>query len=396
MNIFIEGLQGTGKTTLLNNLSKKYPEYKAYREGDVSPVELAWCSYMKEEDYNRILEKYDYCRKEIEAKTMREGEYYITAYTQVLAENRSFYEEMEAFEIYNARVDFKTFHDVIMGRYRAFEADNNIFECSFFQNSIESMMLFYEMEDEEIVEFYREAYEILKHKNFRMYYLDSERIRENILQIRKERSDEQGNEMWYPLMLGYLKESPYGQSHGYRDMEDMIAHFERRRALELRIIGEVIGAECTVLAAKEYDVCALQYEKSCGAVVYCRMENEIKYLLACENNGYWVFPKGHMEVGESEYDTAWREVKEETGLDVTFVEGFRVMDEHSLAREGRPNTIKQTVYFLATYEKQMYTRQETEISKLVLLNYEKALDILQFDSFKRILTQAHQFLDESE
>lgn len=253
MNIFIEGLQGTGKTTLLNNLSKKYPDYHAFREGDLSPVELAWCSYMKEEDYQRILEKYNYCRKEIEAKTMREGEYYITAYTQVLAENRSFYEEMEAFEIYNARVDFKTFHDVIMGRYRVFEAYNNIFECSFFQNSIESMMLFYEMEDEEIVEFYREAYEILKHKNFRMYYLDSERIRENILQIRKERSDEQGNEMWYPLMLGYLKESPYGQSHGYQDMEDMIAHFERRRALELRIIREVLGTSCVVLKAKEYD-----------------------------------------------------------------------------------------------------------------------------------------------
>lgn len=29
-----------------------------------------------------------------------------------------------------------------------------------------------------------------------------------------------------------------------------------------------------------------QYEKSCGAVVYCRKDNEIKYLLACECSGY--------------------------------------------------------------------------------------------------------------
>ena len=43
----------------------------------------------------------------------------------------------------------------------------------------------------------------------------------------------------------------------------------------------------------------LRYEKSCGAVVYCREGNEIKYLLACERSGYWVFPKGHMEAGES-------------------------------------------------------------------------------------------------
>lgn len=252
MNIFIEGLQGTGKSTLLNRLSQKYPDYKAYREGDISPVELAWCSYMKEEDYNRILAKYDYCREQIKAKTVKEGEYYITAYTQVLAENRSFYEDMETFEIYNARVDFQTFHDVIMRRYEAFNTDNNIFECSFFQNSIESMMLFYEMEDEAIVGFYKEIYDILKTKQFRMYYLDSAQIRENVLQIRKERSDEQGNEMWYPLMRRYLQESPYGKRHGYKGMEDMIAHFERRRVLELRIIREVLGEAGVILKAKEY------------------------------------------------------------------------------------------------------------------------------------------------
>ena len=116
----------------------------------------------------------------------------------------------------------------------------------------------------------------------------------------------------------------------------------------------------------------LQYEKSCGAVVYCQKDNDIKYLLACERSGYWVFPKGHMEDGESEHDTALREVKEETGLDVTFVEGFRMLDEHNLAREGRPNTIKQTVYFLARYEEQEFVPQETEISKIALMEIGRA------------------------
>ena len=137
----------------------------------------------------------------------------------------------------------------------------------------------------------------------------------------------------------------------------------------------------------------LQYEKSCGAVVYCRKDNGIQYLLACERSGYWVFPKGHMEDGESEYETALREVKEETGLDVTFVEGFRMLDEHSLAREGRPNTIKQTVYFLAKFENQMFVPQETEISKIALMDYETAMETLQFESFKQILAQAHRFLN---
>lgn len=138
------------------------------------------------------------------------------------------------------------------------------------------------------------------------------------------------------------------------------------------------------------------YEKSCGAVVYCQIDNDIKYLLACEHGGFWVFPKGHMEDGESEHETALREVKEETGLDVTFVDGFRVKDEHNLAREGRPNTIKQTIYFLAEYEGQNFVHQESEISKIVLMDFESAMATLQFESFKHILSQAHSFLSQKE
>lgn len=136
------------------------------------------------------------------------------------------------------------------------------------------------------------------------------------------------------------------------------------------------------------------YEKSCGAVVYRQTNEGIKYLLVCEHGGFWVFPKGHVEKGESEQETALREVKEETGLDVSFIEGFRAKDEHNLAREGRPNTMKQTIYFLAKSEEQKLVPQESEISKIVLLDYESAMSVLQFDGFKKVLMQAHDFLKE--
>ncbi len=137
-----------------------------------------------------------------------------------------------------------------------------------------------------------------------------------------------------------------------------------------------------------------QYEKSCGAVVYCEKDDRINYLLVCEHGGYWVFPKGHVECGESEQDTARREIREETGLDVTFVDGFRVQDEHNLAREGRPNTIKQNVYFLAKCEGEDFSAQESEISEIRLLDYETAMETLQLDGFKSILTRAHDFLQK--
>ena len=253
-NLFIEGIQGSGKSTLSRELAKRLPEFYVYHEGDISPVELAWCSYMKKEVWEGMLQKYPTLADEIKAKTQIEREYYITAYTRIMAESRAFYEDMEAYEIYNGRVEFDFFHDVIMRRYAAFSEEGCVFECSFFQNSMETMLLYYQLSDEEIIAFYQEAYDILKDKGFQMIYLDSEKIRENILQIKKERSDEQGNEMWYPLMMNYLKESPYGKAHNYQDFEDMIAHFERRRKLELEIIEKVLKNDCLILTAKEYDI----------------------------------------------------------------------------------------------------------------------------------------------
>lgn len=253
-NLFIEGIQGSGKSTLSRELARRLLEFHVYHEGDISPVELAWCSYMKKEVWEGMLQKYPTLADEIKAKTQIEREYYITAYTRIMAESRAFYEDMEAYEIYNGRVEFDFFHDVIMRRYAAFSEEGCVFECSFFQNSMETMLLYYQLSDEEILAFYQEAYDILKDKGFQMIYLDSEKIRENILQIKKERSDEQGNEMWYPLMMNYLKESPYGKAHNYQDFEDMIAHFERRRKLELEIIEKVLKNDCLILTAKEYDI----------------------------------------------------------------------------------------------------------------------------------------------
>lgn len=51
---FIEGLQGAGKSTLVNRLAVKYPEKKVCRKGDYTPVDLAWCAYVDETTYQDI------------------------------------------------------------------------------------------------------------------------------------------------------------------------------------------------------------------------------------------------------------------------------------------------------------------------------------------------------
>lgn len=56
----------------------------------------------------------------------------------------------------------------------------------------------------------------------------------------------------------------------------------------------------------------MRKEKSCGAVVV----KDGKILLEKQTNGFWSFPKGHVEGDETEFETSVRETLEETGLKV--------------------------------------------------------------------------------
>ena len=99
-----------------------------------------------------------------------------------------------------------------------------------------------------------------------------------------------------------------------------------------------------------------------------------------------------MEPGETENETALRELKEETGLDVNIFDGFRTMDEHFLTREGRPNDKKTNVYFLAEYRDQEVKAQKSEVSEVVLMDYKEAMQILQYEESRRELTEAEEYL----
>ena len=122
------------------------------------------------------------------------------------------------------------------------------------KNIIENQLLYLMMTEDEIVDFYRRLREVLVRKPFKIIYLDVENIWESVEIIRKERSDEKGNELWFPLMTKYLEDSPYGKKNGLRGMDGLISHLERRKALEHRIIKEVFRENAVVVKSKKYDL----------------------------------------------------------------------------------------------------------------------------------------------
>ena len=254
MNYFVEGLQGSGKSTLVRKLSEKHPDYKAVREGDYSPVELAWCAYADEEAYAGILEKYDGIRDEIVENSFEEGDHRIICYTKILTDIPGFHKDLEKYEIYNGNIDPDAFKEVVLKRFGNWTGDKYIFECSVFQNIVEDMILFHKKSDRQIIEFYKDVKEALAGKEYQIIYIRTEDIATNIDVIRKERSDDKGNEMWFPLMLQYFDNSPYAKEKGLSGTEALLEHLGHRQELELRICREVFEGRYTLLKSKKYSV----------------------------------------------------------------------------------------------------------------------------------------------
>lgn len=127
------------------------------------------------------------------------------------------------------------------------------------------------------------------------------------------------------------------------------------------------------------------HEKSCGAIVYRRFHGNIEILLIKHNNsGHWSFPKGHVEGEETEVETARREIKEETGLDVMIDQTFRETVSYSPKRD----TQKIVVYFLALARNYDFIRQEEEISEIRWVDIGRAARLLTYENDKTIIAKA--------
>lgn len=132
----------------------------------------------------------------------------------------------------------------------------------------------------------------------------------------------------------------------------------------------------------------MKKEKSCGAIIYKCKNNKLYFLIVKHNAGHYSFPKGHMEIGETEEETAIREVKEETNIDIEIIPGFR----EKITYSPKENTIKDVIFFLAKPLSYNLKPQEEEIEKVSWYDEKEALNIITYKEDKNIFTNALLFI----
>lgn len=132
----------------------------------------------------------------------------------------------------------------------------------------------------------------------------------------------------------------------------------------------------------------MKKEKSCGSIIYKYSGNELLFLVIKQTKGHYSFPKGHVEENETERETALREVKEETGFDISFVGDFRKV----ITYMPNDEVLKDVVFFLGNVIGGLLKAQEEEVVEIKWLNYEDALSVITYDDDKGVLREAYDYI----
>lgn len=130
----------------------------------------------------------------------------------------------------------------------------------------------------------------------------------------------------------------------------------------------------------------MKKEKSCGIVVF----DGDKVLLVFHNLGHYGIPKGHVEKGETEEETAIREVKEETNCDAKIIPGFREVITYS----PKPNVMKDVVFFVGEAITTDLKPQEEETSDVFFINKSESLKTITHKEEREVLEKAIKFMEE--
>lgn len=140
--------------------------------------------------------------------------------------------------------------------------------------------------------------------------------------------------------------------------------------------------------------CVDAQEKSCGAVVFRQDGGKALYLLLHYNEGHWDLPKGHVEQGESEEETALREIREETGIsELSLLPGFRESIQYSF-RRGGGMVPKEVVFFLAE-AKQKAVSLSSEHVGFAWLPFDAAMKKLTYPNARSVLSKAGKALSSA-
>lgn len=140
-------------------------------------------------------------------------------------------------------------------------------------------------------------------------------------------------------------------------------------------------------------------EKSCWIIPFMIIDGNINFLIVKHNLWHWGFPKWHVEIWETEKQTAKRELFEETWINnVKIVNNYRLVEEYDTTINWK-KIQKTVIYFLwkilvdnAVDNTLKISILKSEISNYLIDSYDNVIKLITYDSSKKNFKKVFYFL----
>jgi len=241
---FIEGLPGSGKTTLTERLAgearSRGLSVDMREEGESCSLD-GWACVARESlkslssQYPEDAEKLLPLRKEFNHQIL-------LPYAR-LPKGSLLGEALAPYAVWDnpEGTPYSVYRDLEMASWRAFVRGCDpsllcIWDCAFVQDHIVELMLFYDKREGEIADFLKELAENLQPLHPVVCYLKNKDPLKAIDRAAKERVDEKGRPVWALRVAKLIEECPYGRARGLTGYDGLCSFFLDREDLERRIL----------------------------------------------------------------------------------------------------------------------------------------------------------------
>lgn len=138
---------------------------------------------------------------------------------------------------------------------------------------------------------------------------------------------------------------------------------------------------------------SVRREFSAGFVLFRKTPEGLRFLLL-DYGKHWDYPKGHLEEGETAWQAAVRELREETGIRQVDRVGRFERDMHYAFHSPKKGNIAKTVTYFLGQTREEQVKLSDEHTGHEWLPYEEASARLTYDNAREMLQAAWESLEK--
>jgi len=237
--IFIEGLPGSGKTTMSGKLYESLRQIcnnvKVYLEGDLpNPINFSGFACLNHKEFDYICNKY----KDINFNNALWGKDYVlvpyAVFKTRFKETEKYNTELQSF-LRTKEFCYKPSSPISINRYKEIMTDRwyqfiknvmpsdvKIFDGDFFQHPIDDMLYNYNASIKQVIDYLLNIGDIIKNINSKLFYISQNNIEDSLSRIAEERKQ-------------YIYTDP-----------KMIRHWKKRKIIEFKAMSKLSLHSCVI------------------------------------------------------------------------------------------------------------------------------------------------------